>query len=294
MAMRTILGLVLVALLWVPLGVCGQAGSDSVAPAEAIPASSANNTLWIIPHTHWEGAVFKTREEYLEIGLPYILTALELLKTHPEYRFVLDQVAYVKPFLERYPEQAAAFRKLVSEGKLEIVGANDVMLDVNIPSGESWIRQALYGKTYYREKLGVDVTVGWALDTFGHHAQMPQLLKLAGYKSYWFQRGVHGNDTPSEFLWEGIDGTRIPAFWLPLGYGMFYPTPGSLFEFDRYARRAMGCAGELFPLAGSCGAGRSRRDRARRGAAGSWCARSMPRGRSRLRCVSPFPRSSSP
>jgi alpha-mannosidase len=235
--MRTILRLVLSTLLWAPLAVCGQAGSNSVASAEAIPASPANNTLWIIPHTHWEGAVFKTREEYLEIGLPYILTALELLKTHPEYRFVLDQVAYVKPFLERYPEQAAVFRKLVSEGKLELVGANDVMLDVNIPSGESWIRQALYGKTYYREKLGADVTVGWALDTFGHHAQMPQLLKLAGYKSYWFQRGVHSNDTPSEFLWEGIDGTRIPAFWLPLGYGMFYPTPGGLFEFDRYARQ---------------------------------------------------------
>jgi alpha-mannosidase len=46
---------------------------------------------------------------------------------------------------------------------------------------------------------------------------------------------VHGHNTPSEFLWEGIDGTRIPAFWLPTGYGMFYPTPNSLFEFDRYA-----------------------------------------------------------
>jgi alpha-mannosidase len=237
MRLRIILGTVLGALLWLPLSVCGQAGSDSVASAKGIPATPTNNTLWIIPHTHWEGAVFKTREEYLEIGLPHILTALELLKTHPEYRFVLDQVAYVKPFLERYPEQEAVFRHLVSEGKLEIVGANDVMLDVNMPGGESWIRQALYGKTYYREKLGVDVTVGWALDTFGHHAQMPQLLKLAGYKSYWFQRGVHSNNTPSEFLWEGIDGSRIPAFWLPLGYGMFYPTPNSLFEFDRYARQ---------------------------------------------------------
>ena len=145
--MRTTLGFALGILLWVPLGICGQAGSDSVASAKAIPATPSINTFWIIPHTHWEGAVFKTREEYLEIGLPYILTALKLLRTHPEYRFVLDQVAYVKPFLERYPEQEAVFRKLVSEGKLEIVGANDVMLDVNIPSGESWIRQALYGKT---------------------------------------------------------------------------------------------------------------------------------------------------
>jgi alpha-mannosidase len=193
-------------------------------------------TLWIIPHTHWEGAVFKTREEYLEIGLPNILTALRLLKDFPGYCFVLDQAAYVKPFLERYPEQEAAFRKFLSEGRLELVGGNDVMLDVNIPSGESWVRQVLFGKGYYRDRLGVDVTVGWALDTFGHHAQMPQLLKLAGYKSYWFQRGVKNTDAHSEFLWQGIDGTRIPAFWLPLGYGLFYPAAKNIFEFDSYAR----------------------------------------------------------
>ncbi len=156
MDMRTAMGVVIGMLLCAPLGVYGQGGSESVSSAKAIPANATNATLWIIPHTHWEGAVFKTREEYLEIGLPNILRALEILKTHPEYRFVLDQVAYVKPFLERYPEQEAVFRKMVSEGKLEIVCANNVMLDVNIPSGESWIRQALYGKTYYREKLGVE------------------------------------------------------------------------------------------------------------------------------------------
>ena len=151
------------------------------------------------------------------------------------HRFVLDQVAYVRPFLERYPEQAAAFRQYVAEGRLQIVCGNDVMLDVNMPSGESWVRQVLYGKGYYRDKLGVDVTVGWGLDTFGHHAQMPQLLKLAGYKSYWFQRGVPGNETPSEFLWQGLDGTKIPAFWLPLSYAMFMPAPKDPYSFAHYA-----------------------------------------------------------
>ena len=155
---------------------------------------------------------------------------------YPDYHFVLDQVAYVRPFLERYPEEAAEFRKFVKEGRLEIVGGNDVMLDVNMPSGESWVRQALYGKGYYQHELGVDVTVGWAIDTFGHHAQMPQLLKLAGFKSYWFQRGVPNNNIPSEFLWQGIDGTKISAFWLALGYGLLYPVPSSQFEFDREAR----------------------------------------------------------
>ena len=216
-----------------------QAQRAQAWPGQAPPATPQNGsgqkTLWIIPHTHWEGAVFKTREEYLEIGLPHILTALSLLRTHPEYRFVLDQVAYVRPFLERYPEQAAAFRQYVAEGRLQIVCGNDVMLDVNMPSGESWVRQVLYGKGYYRDKLGVDVTVGWGLDTFGHHAQMPQLLKLAGYHSYWFQRGVPGNETPSEFLWQGLDGTKIPAFWLPLSYGLFMPARKDAYSFAKYA-----------------------------------------------------------
>jgi alpha-mannosidase len=209
-----------------------KAAQNRGASQQSSGQSSSAPTLWIIPHTHWEGAVFKTREEYMDIGLPHILTALSLMRKYPNYRFVLDQVAYVRPFLERYPEEAEEFRRRVAEGRLQIVGANDVMLDVNIPSGESWIRQALYGKSYYKRELGVDVRVGWALDTFGHHAQMPQLLKLAGYDSYWFQRGVHNSDNPSEFLWEGLDGTRIPAFWLPLGYGLLYPSPGNLPEFS--------------------------------------------------------------
>src|SRR5438874_9259955 len=150
-----------VVLAAVCLSICG-----SVSRVRA--AAPDKDVLIVVPHTHWEGAVFKTREEYLEIGLPHILTALNLLRTHPDYRFVLDQVAYVKPFLERYPEEAPEFRKFVSEGRLEIVGANDVMLDVNVPSGESWVCQALYGKGYYKYELGVAVRVGWALDSFGH------------------------------------------------------------------------------------------------------------------------------
>src|SRR5205814_9520093 len=90
-------------------------------------------TLYYIPHTHWEGAVFKTREEYLEIGLPHILKALQLLKQYPDYKFTLDQVAYFKPFLERYPEEAAAFRQFVAQGRLEIVGGMDGMPDVVKP-----------------------------------------------------------------------------------------------------------------------------------------------------------------
>jgi alpha-mannosidase len=198
--------------------------------------SAAKDTLWLVPHTHWEGAVFKTREEYLEIGLPHIVRALTLLKAHPEYRFALDQVCYVKPFLERYPEEEAAFRKFIAEGRLQLVGGIDTMHDNNMPGGESIVHQMLYGKGYYRKKLGVDVKVGWALDTFGHNAQMPQLLKLGGYQSYWFRRGVPTMDLPAEFLWKGIDGTEIPAFWMAYSYGLFWGSPRNLLEFTAFFR----------------------------------------------------------
>ncbi|MBI2940878.1 MAG: hypothetical protein HYY04_10615, partial [Chloroflexi bacterium] len=190
--------------------------------------------LFIVPHTHYEGAVFKTRAEYLDMALPYILYALRCLESDPRYRFVLDQVCYVRPFLERYPEAAARFREMVRQGRLQLTGAMVTMADVNIPSGESFVRHVLYGKRYYREQLGVEVTAGWALDTFGHHPQMPQLLRQAGFESYWFSRGVPGRTVPSEFLWQGIDGSRILALWLPYGYGLFYHSARNLPEFAEF------------------------------------------------------------
>ncbi|MBN1343607.1 MAG: hypothetical protein JXQ73_13045 [Phycisphaerae bacterium] len=211
--------------------------STGAEPSRQTPGDGDEATFWFIPHTHWEGAVFKTREEYLEIGLSNILRALKLLKDYPNYRFVLDQVCYVKPFLERYPHEEATFRKMVADGRLQVVGGMDVMPDVNMPGGESLVRQVLYGKRYYRQKLGVEVTVGWQLDTFGHHAQMPQLLKLAGYGSFWFFRGVSGWEVPSEFLWEGIDGSRIPAFWLPHGYAVTYGSPTKLPDFTSFFKK---------------------------------------------------------
>jgi alpha-mannosidase len=209
--------------------------AESAEPTSAV--APAKDVLFLIPHTHWEGAVFLTREEYLDMGLQNILRALRLLKAHPNYRFALDQACYVKPFLDRYPEEEPAFRKFVKEGRLAIVGGTDVMLDVNMPGGESFVRQVLYGKGYFRKKLGVDVTVGWQLDTFGHHAQMPQLLKLAGYKSFWFFRGVADMNVPSEFLWEGLDGSRIPAFWLPHAYGLAYGSPNTMPGFADFFKQ---------------------------------------------------------
>lgn len=212
--------------------------TDHHEPTRAVAAGEEEgpDTFYLVPHSHWEGAVFQTREQYLEIGWPIILRALRLLEIYPSYRFVLDQVCLVKPFLERHPEQAAAFRRFVDEGRLAIVGGLLVMPDVNMPGGESFVRQVLVGKRWFRKALGVEVDIGWQLDTFGHHAQIPQLMRQAGYKSIWTQRGAPDGDLPTDLIWEGLDGTRIPFYWLAKGYGLAYESPATLPDFSGFMR----------------------------------------------------------
>ena len=82
------------------------------------------------PHPLGRGAVFKTRDEYLEDGFRIILNALNLMRRHPEFRFVLDQVCHVKPFLERFPEERKFFKEMVVANRLEIVGGMDIMPDL--------------------------------------------------------------------------------------------------------------------------------------------------------------------
>lgn len=209
----------------------------AIAPPSGAQTSDPNQDyLVIIPHTHWEGAVFKTREEYLQVGLPHIMKVLDLMKAYPDYHYTLDQMAYVRPFLERYPNQVPLFKKLLDEHRLEIAGGTVVMEDENIPSGESIAHQYLLSKSFFRDRLGYDVHTGWGLDTFGHNAQMPQILKLAGMDSYWFQRGVSDPLTPSELTWQGIDGTTISGHWLAVGYGPFDEHQPSFHNFESTIR----------------------------------------------------------
>src|SRR5262249_25483564 len=63
---------------------------------------------------------------------------------------------------------------------------------------------------------------------------MPQIYRLGGFDSFWFCRGVPKDEIASEFLWEGIDGTRFPAIWIPGFYGLFYGPPRDLPSFSRW------------------------------------------------------------
>jgi alpha-mannosidase len=188
----------------------------------------------IVPQTHYDAEVFLSREETFEMGFRNIELALGMLAMHPGYTFALDQVCYVRPYLERYPEKRNELLMRVREGRLLLEGAMHVMPDMNLPCGESFIRQVLYGRQFFEGELGVDARCGWTLDSFGYHPQTPQLLAGCGYDWDIIQRGTP-TGAPADFHWQGIDGTRIFMHCMPLGYAVFWGAPSSAHEFQKFA-----------------------------------------------------------
>jgi hypothetical protein len=137
-------------------------------------SAESTDTALVIPHTHWESAVFKTREEYLELGLPHILKALTMLKAYPEYRFVLGQMGYVRPFLDRYRLKWLPSENSWPRARLRSPAARTRCTTTTCRPESPFRANNLLSKSYYRDRLGYDVTTGWALDTFGHNPQMPR------------------------------------------------------------------------------------------------------------------------
>ncbi|MFP4007777.1 MAG: alpha-mannosidase, partial [Spirulinaceae cyanobacterium] len=97
-------------------------------------------------------------------------------------------------------------------GWWDVVGGMWVEPDVNLPNGESIVRQLLYGQKYNGEKFGQIAKVGWLTDSFGFNWQLPQLLKLGGIE-YFVTQKLHWNDSTEfpfgAFWWQSPDGTQI-------------------------------------------------------------------------------------
>jgi alpha-mannosidase len=175
---------------------------------------------WIVnlcPFLHFDNSRTQTYEHNISIVSWNVKSILDYLETHPEHKFCLDQVTLLDGFNRLFPNYWDALHQRVLEGRIEIVGGTYVMPDFVIPDGESIVRQFLYGTRYFREQLGVDVKTGWAVDSSGHCAQMPQILRQCGIDSYYFWRGMPF-DSPTEFIWKGPDGSRVNAVWLSKGY----------------------------------------------------------------------------
>lgn len=129
--------------------------------------------------------------------------------------------AILYKWVEEYePALFEKIRKLVREGRWHIIGGWYLQPDCNMPSGESFVRQILYGKRYFKEKFDAEPATAVNFDSFGHTRGLVQIMKKAGYDSYVFLRPDSGQlPLPAEdFVWVGFDGSRLQGHRLYESY----------------------------------------------------------------------------
>lgn len=160
------------------------------------------------------------REGYQE-NKATMLSALDRLDEFDDFIFTSSSAQLYAWLEENEPELFARICERIRQGRWVLCGGWWVQPDCNIPSGESFVRQALLAQTYFREKFGVQARVGYCVDSFGHNAMLPQLLKKSGMDAYVFMRpGREEMGLPDDlFKWRAADGSEVTAYRLPLHYG---------------------------------------------------------------------------
>ena len=174
--------------------------------------------VFVVPHFHYDTDWVMTEEEYAEITSHHIYEVLKILDNDSRFKFIFDQQLLLEHFYERYPTLWSKLKEKITENRIGLVCGMYIMPDNNLPGLESEIRQILIGKRFMRKEFGKDVSVGWMIDPFGHHAQTPQIFKKAGFKYYALQRGYRGKPI-QDFRWIGLDGSEILAHYFIYGYG---------------------------------------------------------------------------
>ena len=196
----------------------------------------------VVAHTHWDREWYSPFESFRIRLVEVIDGLLDLLDGDPSFEhFLLDgQAAAVDDYLEVRPEATTRIRRLVESGRLAI-GPWYVLMDEFCVSGETIVRNLQLGVAR-AARLGGAMPVGYLPDMFGHVAQMPQLLRQAGFGHAVVWRGVPAAVDRPAFWWQAPDGSVVRAEYLPVGYasGAFLPS-----DPDALIRRVVAYEAEL-------------------------------------------------
>jgi mannosylglycerate hydrolase len=196
----------------------------------------------VVAHTHWDREWYAPFETFRDRLVGVLDGLLEQLEANPSFRrFLLDgQLAVVDDYLSVRPEAAEAIWRLAASGRLAM-GPWYVLMDEFCVSGETLIRNLQLGLRRAAD-FGGAMPVGYLPDMFGHIAQMPQLLRLAGLEHAVVWRGVPASVDRTGFWWQAPDGSAVRAEYLPVGYanGAFLPD-----DVDALVRRVAAHEAEL-------------------------------------------------
>ncbi len=204
-------------------------------------------TMWMVSHFHYDPVWWNTQGQYTQTwpllptqdgSLPEVRTAFELVRLHlrearqdPDYKFVMAEIDYLKPYFDAHPEDRADLLAFLADGRIEIVGGNYNEPNTNLTCAESTIRNAMYGLAFQREVLGAAPTTSWMLDAFGFDPSYPGLMAAAGLAESSWARGpfhqwgpekIHGGNRrmqfPADFEWVSPDGNGLLTSYMPNHY----------------------------------------------------------------------------
>lgn len=194
-----------------------------------------------IGHSHLDLAwLWPIRETRRKIART-LSTVFELMERYPDYVYGISQPQLLTWLSIDYPDLYIRLKQMVKEGRIEALGAMWVESDTNLPSGESLVRQILYGVKFWKEEFGLELNNLWLPDVFGYSGALPQILKLTDVEFFTTMKLSWNsvNRFPfNSFQWKGIDGSTVLAHMLPEETYNGPASPGSVFKIvDNYQEK---------------------------------------------------------
>lgn len=194
-------------------------------------------TVYGVGHSHidmaWLWRLRATREKASRT----FSTVLNLMRQYPEYRYMHSSPQLYKFLKQDYPYIYEQVKEKIQEGQWEITGGMWVEPDTNVPSGESLVRQFVFGKRFIKDEFNKDTRLVWLPDVFGYSGALPQIMVKSGMKYFmttkisWNQYNHFPYDT---FKWKGIDGSEIFTHFIttPEDDAWFYTYNGHMSPRD--------------------------------------------------------------
>src|SRR3984893_15111107 len=205
-----------------PLDRGDQAGFDASlkqahAKLEAIKPWLQQFNIRIVGNSHIDMAWLWPWTETVEVVRNTFQSVLDLMREYPDFKFTMSSARTYEWMQEKYPDLFQQIEKRVKEGRWEVIGGMWVEPDLNMPDGESLVRQILVGKRYFQKNFGVDVKIGWNPDSFGYNWQLPQIYKKSGMDYFVTQKLLWAHEFTTFpyklFWWQAPDGSRLLTYF---------------------------------------------------------------------------------
>ncbi len=171
--------------------------------------------IYLSNYCHADHVWTNTRPWHISRYLRSINTALDVIKEHPTFVYVMDNYChFLEPFMENFPERIDELKSALKNGNFVFLNGGYSLPRPTRRGEEEFVRNIVKGKRVLEDISGVPVKTFFNADTACGHSQLPQLLKLSGHENYIFWRPealLNEKKIPKRFYWKGLSGDEISA-----------------------------------------------------------------------------------